>query len=231
VVSDRRTDRQTDRMNTSQIQKALAGDQVTGPDFAGVFACDQLQGKKITKFPCCLVANTDPQSERGSHWVCYYFDKNGNAEYFDSYGVKPLNCDLMKFFSKNGQNHDYNSQQMQGDNSTVCGQYCIAFLTNRARGVSMKQFVQRFKGRHLPGELDTVVGNLVNTVFDIPDKNNFTKITSFQNRQTGGTTSRIKQSQCCCSRSDKKKMKKSKVVKKRKNKNMGEIGNKRRKNK
>jgi hypothetical protein len=113
-----------------------------------------------------LVANTDRKGMRGEHWVCFYFDNSGNAEYFDSYGMPPANCDLFKFFQSNGHNHKINEVQLQGMTSTVCGHYCIAFIANRARGHSMENIVQRFKGRQ-SGQKDREVGKLVSEVYDI----------------------------------------------------------------
>ena len=89
-------------MNTKQIHEALANDPAVGPHFLGVFACDKVP-VQIKKFPAALVVNTDPSSASGEHWVAFYFDHKGNAEYFDSYGLAPINCDLLQFFERNGK--------------------------------------------------------------------------------------------------------------------------------
>src|SRR5271170_384633 len=152
-------------MNTSQIRLALQSEPETKKLFSGVFACDRLP-VKISKFPCLLVANTDPASEEGEHWVCYYFDAVGNAEYFDSYGLAPANCDLFKFFQRNGKNHKCNSVQLQGSMSQVCGHWCIAFLLKRSHNQSMETIVRRFNTGE-PGGSDLEVGHLVNDAFEI----------------------------------------------------------------
>ena len=40
----------------------------------------------IDKNPAIIIANTDPSAKSGSHWILFYFDNNGNVEYFDSLG-------------------------------------------------------------------------------------------------------------------------------------------------
>ena len=131
-------------MNTSQLEKALKCDEVAGPSFRGVFACNLLP-VHVSTFPASFVANTDTSDEKGEHWVAFYFDHDGNAEYFDSYGIPPLNDHLEHFFNNNGKNHKHNTVQLQGLNSTVCGQYCIAYIAKRARNEPMADNVNQFK--------------------------------------------------------------------------------------
>jgi hypothetical protein len=153
-------------MNTSQLRAALSRDPKVGPQFLGVFACDQLPGGKI-RFPAALVANTDPAAESGKHWIAFYFDNAGNAEYFDSYGLGPQNCDLFDFFKAHGKNHKFNGVQLQSGTSTVCGHWCIAFLKKRCHGQSMNEIVQGFESCFKKDRKDAVVGTLVNTAYDI----------------------------------------------------------------
>jgi|SRR5215470_6848668 len=155
-------------MFSSQISRALLSDPYISKCFYGVFPCDKLPVK--VKFPCAVVANTDPSWESGEHWVCYYIDKDGKAEYFDSYGLPPSNCELFDFHNRNGVNHNYNRQQLQGTDSDACGHYCIAFLTNRARGEPLQDIVDRYKGKY-PGEKDELLIRAVNKEYDIQTKN------------------------------------------------------------
>src|SRR5215510_9738140 len=141
-------------MYSSQIDRALRSDPYVSPHFIGVFPSDQLPNR-IRSFPCSLVANTDPSSKKGEHWVCFYFDPKGSAEYFDSYGFPPMNMELFNFLVKNGcgiksQNRNpikCNNIQLQNFNSNACGHYCIAYLASRARGISMREVINSFKGR------------------------------------------------------------------------------------
>ena len=71
-------------MDTLQILRALRGLPVASQ---GVFPADMLPMRWTP--PATIVANTDPHSQPGSHWVAMYLDNDGHCVYFDSYGVPP----------------------------------------------------------------------------------------------------------------------------------------------
>jgi hypothetical protein len=175
-------------MYSSQIARALSSDPYVSLSFLGVFPSDKLP-ESIDSFPASLVANTDPSNERGEHWVAYYFDRNGSADYFDSYGLPPCNVNLFAFLVNNGVLYECNDVQLQAFDSSVCGQYCIAFLANRARGHSMQEVVKSYQGDE-PGDFDSAVANCVNKAFNI-------KQNSVIQHGGGG-----KGQQCCCSKLD-----------------------------
>ena len=58
-------------MNTAQIAYALEHDAKTSKKFCGVFPSDKLP-QTIDKYPCGLVANTDPSTKPGKHWISIY---------------------------------------------------------------------------------------------------------------------------------------------------------------
>ena len=66
-------------MNTLQIKRALERDTFTKKIFGGVFAADELP-KIMNTFPCGFVANTDPSTEPGTHWVAFYFPSREKGE-------------------------------------------------------------------------------------------------------------------------------------------------------
>jgi len=158
-------------MFTRQISNALGSDPYVSPHFGGVFPCDKLPDA-VPRFPYCAVANTEPAGEAGEHWVAYYFDEHGNGEYFDSYGCPPINSDLLAFLIMNGYTYRCNSVQLQGFGSSVCGQYCIAYLARRCRGESMHEIVRDYMGgggdgSRGPGENDSAVAKIVNEAYGI----------------------------------------------------------------
>jgi hypothetical protein len=124
-------------MNTLEILKLLKNDQAVGQIFLGVYPADMLP--KITQFPAALIANLDPSTEPGTHWVSLYFNKTGICEYFDSFGRKP--GFLERYILKNCKKYVYNNKQVQEIFTTVCGQLCIYVLLWRVRGVSFKEIV------------------------------------------------------------------------------------------
>ena len=58
-------------MNTLQLERALKHNTFTKKIFVGVFAADALP--TLNTFPSGFVANTDPSTEPGTHWVAFYF--------------------------------------------------------------------------------------------------------------------------------------------------------------
>ena len=50
----------------------------TASQFVGVFARDELP-LIIDEFLAIIIANTDPSTASGSHWILFYFDNNGNV--------------------------------------------------------------------------------------------------------------------------------------------------------
>ena len=77
-------------MDTLQIKRALEHNTFTKKTFSGVFAAVELP-EIIDTFPCGFVANTDPSTEPGTHWIALYFPSRGKGEFFDSYGYPPDN--------------------------------------------------------------------------------------------------------------------------------------------
>jgi hypothetical protein len=152
------------KLFTSQISDALRSDPFVSPVFLGVFASDQLPTS--ISYPCAVVANTDSSDKPGEHWVAFYFDENGVGEYFDSYGLPPINSDLFLFLVNNAMGYKCNTIQLQGLGSDVCGHYCIAFLAKRCRGEPLHTTVAKLKGKN-PGSKDAQIARMVNKQFNI----------------------------------------------------------------
>ena len=120
-------------LNTLQLTLALRKHAQTASQFIGVFARDKLP-LIIDKNPAIIIANTDPSTKSGSHWILFYFDNNGNVEYFDSLG-KTL-TDYHKYFLKfikNNCKYYYRvvKNRIQPVNTTLCGHYCLYYAYSR----------------------------------------------------------------------------------------------------
>ena len=74
-------------MNTIQLVVDMMGGKDVKKYFRGVFPADKLPTR--FKKPALLIANTDPSTQKGSHWVAFYIPKSGKPEYFDSLGRSP----------------------------------------------------------------------------------------------------------------------------------------------
>ena len=57
-------------MNGEQIDKALRSDDTVNEVYVGTFPADLLPYPK--EFPGACIANTQPSSMSGEHWVAFY---------------------------------------------------------------------------------------------------------------------------------------------------------------
>ena len=89
----------------------------------------------------CEIVNLNTSNLAGSHWVCYYRDKNDRI-YIDSYGqITPVE---IQRYLKTGSEFDCgkeviqkNTDIVQAANTPVCGYPCLFVLKSLANG---KQF-------------------------------------------------------------------------------------------
>ena len=158
-------------MNTAQITHALEEDPITKKTFCGVFPSDKLP-QTIDKYPCGFVANTDPSSKPGTHWISIWIGPSNArgdhnkilGEYFDSYGTDvPLV--FRNYLEKHTDKWKYNKRKLQSIWSDVCGDYCIFYLSHRARGYSMNKIVQLFDDNTMLN--DAKVSHFVKTHFRV----------------------------------------------------------------
>lgn len=130
-------------MDTIQIEKLMRTNILTKKKFLGVFAIDKLPMKKL-KRPCSIICNTDPSFKSGKHWIAFFLPKFGKIEYFDSFGLRPMNQEIYKFISMNGNEYKYNSKQIQSNKSKTCGKFCIMFLLFRSKNLKYIDFINLF---------------------------------------------------------------------------------------
>lgn len=132
-------------MNTLDLIQAMEQDSKSHGKFCGVYASDTLP-KVIENYPCGLIVNTDPQTEKGSHWLAMYFPSKESAEFFDSYGNPPdfYEENFKTFLNSHSRKWTYNHRCLQSLTSSMCGQFCVYFLLNRIRGKSLLQIVKSF---------------------------------------------------------------------------------------
>src|SRR5215471_20493197 len=126
-------------MDTMQIMCTLRNVK----SFVGVFSSDLIP-YSITE-PGCLIINTDPHDEPGTHWLAICLQpKSYSAFYFDSYGLAPSLPSVHAFLRRNCTLYDYNDIPMQSLTSTLCGHYCCLFVLYMDRGYTPQQFVAMF---------------------------------------------------------------------------------------
>jgi hypothetical protein len=175
-------------MDTLQVENLLRADCKLSTIFDGVYASDCLPlfcGSGDTG----LVMNLDPSDRAGSHWVCIYI-QDGNGEYFDSYGMAPPLENFLDFLKRNCRTWSYNKQELQSLDSTVCGHYCIWFLSERARGQTMQNIVRNFSetdsklnDKKVKSQVETRFGGIVQKL-----------------SESSSNINRVRCVQCCCAR-------------------------------
>jgi len=75
-----------------------------------------------------IITNADPQTVEGSHWLAIQFEPMSyTAHVCGSCGIFPIIPNFHAFLRRNFTVWDYNTLQLQGLFSTVCGQYCCLF--------------------------------------------------------------------------------------------------------
>ena len=103
--------------------------------FVGVFPIDKLPGK-LPDCSCGGVINLDVSTGPGTHWVAFFKQKGGGAEYFDPLGDRPPRR-ILSFLNR----HTHmgvvcNRVPYQSERSILCGNFCIFYLERRLVGQS-----------------------------------------------------------------------------------------------
>jgi len=105
--------------------------------FLGVFPSDMLP-RSITQ-PSTAIVNADTHTQSGSHWLAIRLEPRfSTLFYIDSYGLPPHIHAIETFLRRNCTVLDYNSIELQGPLSMVCGEYCCLFALYMDRGETWK---------------------------------------------------------------------------------------------
>jgi len=124
-------------------------------------------------YPLVIIQNTDPNTLPGTHWVCYYIEKQtfkwtGNDliywDFFDSYGNSPEYYNLSL---PTGRMFNFNPNGIQSEKSTLCGHFCLHFAYNRAIGLSFKKYMEKF-GSMSSARAERVVRRFASTLTFCP---------------------------------------------------------------
>jgi hypothetical protein len=132
-------------MNGIEIERAARLDPLTDRQFLGVYARDRLP-RRLPHGRCSFIANTDPASRPGTHWVAFYFDTSRRiGEYFDTFGQAPSTYPAFDNYLRRHAVHvRHNVTRIQSVYSTACGHYCVYYLHNKSRGKSLDSILTRF---------------------------------------------------------------------------------------
>lgn len=131
-------------MDSYQLDSILSRNRFTQRYFLGVFASDRLP-TRIRYYPACFIANVDPSSKGGSHWLAFFISSPEEVEFFDSYGNTPFTFN--KFITNFAERFlfvNYNPMIIQSRITAVCGQHCLYYLYSKCRGYSLRQILPTY---------------------------------------------------------------------------------------
>lgn len=153
-------------MNNKEISRIVQSDPRARRIFRGVYPRDQLPPSTTPN--SAYIINTDHSRGPGEHWVCVWFDSQGGAEYFDSFGLPPTLNAIQRFISDNSiKSLKYNQRLCQSLVSSACGLYIIYYVLMKSRGASLRRLQQPFQPYNLRGN-DNKVRTLVSNLLSAP---------------------------------------------------------------
>ena len=123
--------------------RLLQQDPYVGPTLRCVCSVDESWMEPVT-LPASYVINTDTKEGPGDHWVAFYISKGNHCDYFDSAGAMPI-PPIARWLDERVKTVRYNDQWLQSPTSSVCGQYCIYFLRERARNRTIDDILTDFR--------------------------------------------------------------------------------------
>jgi hypothetical protein len=148
-------------MDTATLTSMCRNDKAIAKMFLGVFANDKLP--KSDTYSSCFIANTQPHTHTGEHWVAVSINANGKATYFCSYG-RPPTKQMTSWLQKHSKEWCSTTERLQSYQSTTCGAYCVIFLHFMSRDVALRDILDLFTNDYK--ENDNVVTAFVNGFYD-----------------------------------------------------------------
>ena len=67
-----------------------------------------------------------------------------NCTFFDSFGFSPQDYKVDDYIKKTSKSYEWNQNQIQHVESSMCGFYCIYFINLKSRGYSLQFINQLF---------------------------------------------------------------------------------------
>lgn len=106
--------------------------------FRGVFSRDNTPFLNNNE---SLVMNLDDKNGNGTHWTAM-IKKGNKILYFDSYGYPPSQ-EIVNMY-KNKSKILYSSNNIQHNDSIMCGFFCVQFIEEVSNGKSFYDFLYQY---------------------------------------------------------------------------------------
>lgn len=126
-------------MDSRTIDQILRRNKVTRLLYEGCFPSDMLP--RPTRYPMALVANLDPASLPGSHWVAIYAESPAKAYYFCPFGDPPKG-NLLRYLSI-FSDVTRNKCVFQPLDSVACGYFAMYVVYHLCLGLSFPEVLSR----------------------------------------------------------------------------------------
>ena len=118
------------------------------PRYQGSFALDELKNVEIKTFPEFIVVNLDNRNGSGNHWIAiaiyqthvFICDSLGGLVPDTNFPTALVNFLHVLMFSRSL----VITKQLQPADSDKCGQYCVVFIREMAKGHSFHEFTNIF---------------------------------------------------------------------------------------
>jgi len=131
-----------DAMSNHEIGSALSKYN----SFLGVFSANINPIPLIRSYPCCFIMNTKPRSEaNGGHWLAFYLLSSNCLEFFDSLGLSLASYITIHHYFVNFNIIHSNKFQLQLPSTSLCGDYCVTFITLRVATNSYPSSIEIIK--------------------------------------------------------------------------------------
>ena len=122
-------------------------------------ACKCFAIASVVRLIQLYIANVDTSDKSDSYWVAFYFTKEQEGEFFDSYGApaSKYSGTFTTFLNNNSNQWIFNTVTLQSIYSKVCGHYCLYFALYRSRTIGHRflkntrksdSLVKRFIEKH-----------------------------------------------------------------------------------
>lgn len=132
-------------MDSTVILRIMRDDPKTRRVFGGVYAVDEYVYIPQYKAKCAYIINTGKKGTAGIHWVAIFY--NGcDIYYFDSLALSPLlYSDIYKTILRFNPRRVFTMPfRIQGLSSSVCGHYCINFISHMVSRKSFFSYISKF---------------------------------------------------------------------------------------
>lgn len=153
-------------MNTKTLECAITCDIQMSQCVLGVFPSDKMPKPQQRAYPFAFVVNTDKHTLPGKHWCVFFIISKYRCEFFDSYANEAnyYSSYFRSYIEENKFIVNQNYKRLQSNTSNVCGHYCLYYLYNRCRNISLDKIVQPFSSSNFVNN-DLFVYNFISYKF------------------------------------------------------------------